>query len=183
MAFVRILYATEHGSTQEIAERIGARLGASGHHVEVGALGTAPGTGADGQELPPADAFVVGSAVHDGAWLPVAESFVRGSAEQLRGQPVWMFSVGMSAALPRPLRRLAERVVQPGIAALVDAVRPREHRRFSGVIRREHLDRKGAFIFRVLGCRYGDHRDWAAIAEWADGIAKELNVLPTHGSP
>ncbi|WP_282696572.1 flavodoxin domain-containing protein [Streptomyces sp. CC208A] len=171
MASVRILYASEHHSTREIAERIGARLTAHGHEADVRALRTAP----DAQDLPPADALVMGSAVHDGAWLPVAEAAVRNGAERLRGQPVWMFSVGMSAALPGPLRRRAERSVQPRIAALVDLVRPREHRRFSGVIRREHLDRKGAVLFRLLGGRYGDHRDWAAIEEWADGIAGQLD--------
>ncbi|BAU81774.1 flavodoxin-like protein [Streptomyces laurentii] len=177
MAFVRILYASEHHSTQEIAERIGARLRTHGHRAEVQALDPAPGR----QGLDQADALVMGSAVHDGAWLPEAEAAVRGGAEQLREQPVWMFSVGMSAALPKPLRLLADRAEQPPIAALVDVVRPQEHRRFSGVIRREHLDREGAVLFRLLGCRYGDHRDWAAVEAWADEIAGQLDELPAHG--
>ncbi|MFF5924221.1 flavodoxin domain-containing protein [Streptomyces flavochromogenes] len=175
MVFVRVLYASEHHSTQEIASRIGTRLRTQGHHVEVRALTSALGG------LPRADAFVMGSAVHDGAWLPTAEAAVRVGAEGLRGQPVWMFSVGMSAALPRLLRLLADRVVQPRVAALVDVVSPREHRRFSGVIRREHLDRKGAVLFRLLGCRYGDHRDWAAVEAWADDIARQLTALPARG--
>lgn len=179
MVLVRILYASRHGSTQEIAERIGTRLSASGHRVDVQPLRVGSGRG----RLPQADAYVVGSAVHDGAWLPEAEAVVRGGAGQLRGLPVWMFSVGMSAALPRPLRVLAERVVQPRIAALVDSVRPQEHRRFSGVIRREHLDRRGAVFFRLLGCRYGDHRDWAAIEGWAEGIAGWLGAPRPPGSP
>ncbi|MER6096498.1 flavodoxin domain-containing protein [Streptomyces sp. NPDC001728] len=177
MVRVRILYASEHRSTQEIAERIGTRLRTHRHLVEVLALDSDPGRKALGQ----ADALVLGSAVHDGAWLPVAESVVRGGAVRLRQQPVWMFSVGMSAALPKPLRRWADRVEQPRIAALVEAVRPREHRRFSGVIRREHLDRRGAVLFRLLGCRYGDHRDWAAIEAWADDIAGQLKELPALG--
>ncbi|MFF0428154.1 flavodoxin domain-containing protein [Streptomyces sp. NPDC004520] len=177
MVSVRILYASEHHSTQEIASRIGRRLRTHGHRVEVRALD--PG----GPWLHQADALVMGSAVHDGAWLPRAEAAVRGRAEQLREQPVWMFSVGMSAALPKPLRLLADRAEQPRITALVDVVRPREHQRFSGVIRREHLDRKGAVLFRLLGCRYGDHRDWAAVEAWADDIAGQLNELPAHGSP
>ncbi|MGW6395981.1 flavodoxin domain-containing protein [Streptomyces sp. NPDC055103] len=177
MVFVRVLYASEHHSTQEIASRIGARLRTHGHHVDVRELASALG----GQGLLRADAFVMGSAVHDGAWLPTAEAAVRVGAEGLREQPVWMFSVGMSAALPRLLRLLADRAVQPRVAALVDVVRPREHRRFSGVIRREHLDHKGAVLFRLLGCRYGDHRDWAAVEAWADDIARQLTALPARG--
>ncbi|MFC8272714.1 flavodoxin domain-containing protein [Streptomyces sp. NPDC057271] len=177
MVSVRILYASEHHSTQEIASRIGGRLRTHGHRVEVRPLDADPG----GPWPQQADALVMGSAVHDGAWLPSAEAVVRDRTEQLREQPVWMFSVGMSAALPGPLRLLADRAVQPRIAALVDAVRPREHRRFSGVIRREHLDRRGAVLFRLLGCRYGDHRDWAAVEAWADDIAGQLRELPAHG--
>ncbi|RPK88510.1 MULTISPECIES: flavodoxin domain-containing protein [Streptomyces] len=177
MVSVRILYASEHHSTQEIASRIGSRLRTHGHRVEVRALDSDPGR----PWLHQADALVLGSAVHDGAWLPSAEAAVRARTERLREQPVWMFSVGMSAALPKPLRLLADRAVQPRIAALVDVVRPREHRRFSGVIRREHLDRRGAVLFRLLGCRYGDHRDWAAVEAWADDIAGQLKELPGHG--
>ncbi|WP_086830442.1 flavodoxin domain-containing protein [Streptomyces sp. NRRL B-24572] len=179
MVSVRILYASEHHSTQEIAPRIGRRLRTHGHRVEVRARDPDPG----GPWLQQADALVMGSAVHDGAWLPCAEAAVRGGAEQLREQPVRMFSVGMSAVLPKPLRLLADRAEQPRVTALVDVVRPREHRRFSGVIRREHLDRKGVVLFRLLGCRYGDHRDRAAVEAWADDIAGQLNELPAHGPP
>ncbi|MBX9427016.1 flavodoxin domain-containing protein [Streptomyces lateritius] len=172
MVFVWILYASEHHSTEEIADRIGERLRLNGHHVEIQALRAS----SDGPWRSPSDALVLGSAVHDGAWLPAAEGFVRNNADRLSDQPTWMFSVGMTAALRGPLRTLAERMVQPRIAALVEVVRPRDHGRFSGVIRRDHLDRKGALFFRLLGCRYGDHRDWAAIDAWADDIARELDT-------
>ncbi|WP_030690727.1 flavodoxin domain-containing protein [Streptomyces globisporus] len=172
MVSVWVLYASEHHSTQEIADRIGERLRLNGHHVQIQALRAFP----EEQWPLPGDALVLGSAVHDGAWLPAAEGFVRNNADRLGDQPTWMFSVGMAAALPGPLRRLAERMVQPRVAALVEVVRPRDHRRFSGVIRREHLDRKGALLFRLLGCRYGDYRDWAAIDAWADDIARELGA-------
>lgn len=171
MVSIRVLYASEHHSTREIADRIGKRLRLHGHHVEILALRAA----SDGQWPAQSGALVLGSAVHDGAWLPAAEGFVRNNADRMRDQPTWMFSVGMTAALPGPLRVLAERMVQPRIAALVEVVRPRDHRRFSGVIRREHLDRKGALLFRLLGCRYGDHQDGAAIDAWADDIARELD--------
>ncbi len=168
MASVWIAFASEHHSTRQIAARISDRLVEQGHAVEVHELPAGPLS-------PPPDAVVVGSAVHDGAWLPAAETFVQTRAELLGSRPVWMFSVGMTAALPGPLRLLAARAEQPRIARLVGLVRPREHRRFSGVIRRGHLDRKGAMLFRLLGCRYGDYRDWAEIDAWAAGIGRELD--------
>ncbi|MGW7355203.1 flavodoxin domain-containing protein [Streptomyces sp. NPDC054802] len=172
MASVRIVFASEHHSTQEIAERVGARLSERGHDIEVHEL--CPGDA----WFPGAGSLVIGSAVHDGAWLPAAEQFVRKHAELLSGRPVWMYSVGMTAALPRPLRLLAARAEQPRVVQLVDLVRPREHHRFSGVVRRGHLGRKGAMAFRLLGCRYGDYRDWAEIDAWAAGISRALDARP-----
>ncbi|WOI61318.1 flavodoxin domain-containing protein [Streptomyces fradiae] len=171
MSLVRVLYASEHGSTEDIARRIAARLAAHGHRTEVGDIKVSP-------RLEPgsAAAVVLGSAVYGGAWLPPAEAFVRREVAALGAQPVWMFSVGLTAALPKPLRSLAARSEQPRISRLVELLRPRAHHRFSGVIRPGHLDRKGRVIFRLLFCRYGDFRNWAEIDAWADRIAREVGV-------
>ncbi|MFI8825251.1 flavodoxin domain-containing protein [Streptomyces sp. NPDC053431] len=80
MVSVRVLYASEHRSTQEIADRIGERLRRRRHPVETREL-RAP---SEGQGPLPGDALVLGSAVHDGAWLPTAEGFV---ADTLRLRP------------------------------------------------------------------------------------------------
>ncbi|WP_338702880.1 flavodoxin domain-containing protein [Streptomyces sp. Q6] len=164
---VLIAYASVHGSTRSLAERIAERLTRRGFDVTVTPLGAAP-------DVTPPRAVVLGSAVHDGAWLPEAAGYVRERRAQLFATPVWMFSVGMAAALPRPLRRLATRREPPRLARLVDAVEPRGYHRFSGVIRRDHLDRRGRILFRLLGCRYGDHRDWDEVDAWADTIAQTL---------
>ena len=53
--------------------------------------------------------MVLGSAIHNGAWLPEATEVVRANAEVLAAKPVWLFSVGMVAALPRRLQGRALR--------------------------------------------------------------------------
>ncbi|MET9881826.1 flavodoxin domain-containing protein [Streptomyces sp. NPDC006430] len=173
---VLVCYATEHGSTREITERIAARLRAADHSVEVRRLSP--------QEAPRPDvtrhaACIVGSAVHDGSWLAPAVAFVRAEQRALVGVPVWMFSVGMTAALPGPLRRLAARGQQRPLVEIERLLRPRDHHRFSGVIRPEHLSRTGRFLFRLLGCRYGDYVDGREIDAWADGIALALRADAT----
>ncbi|WP_374984758.1 flavodoxin domain-containing protein [Streptomyces fradiae] len=178
MSLVRVLHASEHGSTEEIARRIAARLTAHGHRTELGDLKVSPGL-----EPGSAAAVVVGSAIYHGAWLPPAEAFVRKEVAALGAQPVWMFSVGMTAALPKPLRSLGARSEQPRVARLIELVRPRAHHRFSGVILPGHLDRKGRVIFRLLFCRYGDFRNWAEIDAWADRIAREVGVPGGVRSP
>jgi menaquinone-dependent protoporphyrinogen oxidase len=166
---VLVGYASEHGSTQDIAQRVATTLDKAGNRVETQPLDRVRDVGRY-------DAVVLGSAIHDQQWLPPATRFVRRNRDVLVGLPVWLFSVGMPGALPRPLRRLARKEEQTVITNLGDAINPRDHRLFSGVIVPSQLSRMGRVIFRVLGCRYGDFRDWRAIDAWAQDIARALAV-------
>lgn len=167
---VLVGYASEHGSTREIAERIAARLREYGHEVDVQAMG---GAGRPDEYA----AIVLGSAIHDQRWLPAARDFVHGHAALLAVRPLWLFSVGLPGALRGPWRRLAMKEKPMVIAEFRETVWPREHRLFSGVIRPEHISARGRLQFRAMGCRYGDHRDWPAIDAWADDIAAELSEI------
>ncbi|MGW0117918.1 flavodoxin domain-containing protein [Streptomyces sp. NPDC003327] len=164
---VLVAHAGVHGSTRSIAERIAARLG------EQGALADVLPVKAVGD--PRAyDVFVVGSAVHDMAWLPEALSFVRASADLLAGRDVWLFSVGMPAAVRGPWRALVGREEGHVVGGLVDELRPRGHRLFSGVIEPGHLTPAARVKFRAMGLRYGDYRDWPAVDDWAGHIGREV---------
>lgn len=161
-------YASAHGSTQSVAGRVAARLEERGVAVTVGPLSA-------GTHLPSDGAVIIGSAIHNRDWLPEATAFVRAHREQLLVRPLWLFSVGMTAALPPPLRRLGrfeERAIVRR-ADLGDSVRGTAV--FSGRVAPEHFPARGSrSAFRLLGCRYGDFRDWAAIDAWADSIAADL---------
>ena len=92
---------------------------------------------------------------------------------------MWLFSVGMSEGLPRPLRRMARTAQDQRIAAgLREDVQPRGHRVFSGVCRPEQLPRGVGVAFRAFGGRFGDYRDWPTIEAWAGQIAQELGTRP-----
>jgi menaquinone-dependent protoporphyrinogen oxidase len=168
-------YASEHGSTREIAERIAARIASHGNMVDVRAM-------AEVRSLDGYDAVVLGSAIHNQQWLPKAKSFVHGNLTALAARPVWLFSVGMPGALRGPWRKLAMLEEPKVIADFRDAVGPRDHRLFSGVVHRDDLPFTGRLIFRAMGCRYGDFRDWAQIDAWADHIAARLAGEPGRPS-
>jgi menaquinone-dependent protoporphyrinogen oxidase len=154
-----------------VAERIAARLERRGVQVVLRRIGLAD-TPDD------CEAAVIGSAVHDGAWLVEGERYIRDRRRQCGDRPLWMCSVRMRAALCGPVRMLANRNEQARTAELRRAVAPTGYRLFSGVIRREHLDRKGRVLFRLTGCRYGDYRDWPDVDSWADEIADRLAAKP-----
>ncbi|MFP3987401.1 flavodoxin domain-containing protein [Streptomyces sp. E11-3] len=179
---VLVGYATAHGSTREVGEHIAARLGEKGLRAEARPM----------REVDDADAYqayVLGSAVHGQAWLEEAKDFLRSNSDLLRSRPVWVFSVGMPDALRGPWKRTAARKEDDVLAKdLAELVPFRGHRLLSGVIRPGHLPLTGRVFFRLMGCRYGDFRDWPAIEGWADRIAREYGpgpreYRPGHGSP
>ncbi|MFJ3540444.1 flavodoxin domain-containing protein [Streptomyces sp. NPDC090109] len=164
---VLVAYATAHGSTRSIAERLAARLREQGLPVDVLPVGAA-------RDLRPYGTFVLGSAVHAMAWLPEALAFAHREARTLARRDVWLFSVGMPAALRGPWRTLAAQEEGRVIGGVGDVLHPRSHRLFSGVVRPGHLSVSGRLRFRAMGLRYGDYRDWNAVDGWAREIGREL---------
>jgi menaquinone-dependent protoporphyrinogen oxidase len=170
-----VAYATDHGSTRGIADRIVYRLQQRGVDAEACAV-------ADVLEVSRYEAVVLGSAIHGGKWLPAARHFAERNATPLRERPVWLFSVSTlgdedSMFPPRVANRLrALRKETPEVAGMRRRLHPRDHRNFAGAVARSHWPATGRAFFRVLGGRYGDHRNWPAIDAWADLIAAQTHV-------
>ena len=160
---VLVLYASKHGATRGIAQRIGEILRARGHEVDTRSVGTV---------VTPASyqAFVVGSAVYYGAWLAPAAAFVRANVQELKAKPTWLFSSGPVAGKPStPAREVAH------FEALLH---PAGHRTFDGALDPPDLTFVDRSVIRMIGATYGDYRDWTAIAAWAGEIAEQLAHLP-----
>src|SRR5690349_25116880 len=81
--------APGRGSTQGVAERIGARLRESGAGADVLTVDAAVGL-----DLPGYDAVVLGSPVYNQRWLPEADRFVEAHAESRAAPPLWLLSGG-----------------------------------------------------------------------------------------
>lgn len=171
---VLVAYAGDHGSTRGVAERLGGVLAEHGLQADVRSFGSVEDP--EGYE-----AFVLGSAVHDQKWLPVAREFVHEHAATLADRPVWLFSVGMPAALRWPLSLFATAEEPKLLAQFGGAIEPVAHHLFSGVITPGHLPRSGRAMFRAIGGRYGDYRNWPEIEAWARRIAAALPPRPTAG--
>jgi menaquinone-dependent protoporphyrinogen oxidase len=171
---ILVTYASRHGATREIAERIAARLHAA-------ALDLPEHRGQP--DLLAYDAFVIGSAAYMGHWLPDASEFVREYAGLLSKHPVWLFSSGPlgteeTDAKGRDLREVAE---PQEIDQLGDLVTPRDHHVFFGALDPAQLGFREGLIRAIPAGRKllpeGDFRDWAEVDAWADRIAAELAAL------
>ncbi|HMC07802.1 MAG TPA: flavodoxin domain-containing protein [Actinomycetota bacterium] len=170
---VLVGYASMHGSTRGVAERIASRLGERGLGAEVWSFD-------DVADAAGYDAFVLGSAVANMAWLAGAAGFVLRNVGVLAERPVWLFSVGSKDALSGPIGHwMKARYPQPKqIAAFREEIHPRDCRIFTGVIDPAHYPFLSRLVMKALGVRYGDYRDWDTIDAWAEGIASALAGLP-----
>jgi len=90
---VLVVYASKHGATQEIAERIAQTLAAAGQPAQARPVSAAADLAGNG-------AFVIGSAVYMGHWQKEAAEFVRRNRAVLAARPVWLFSSGPLGAEP-----------------------------------------------------------------------------------
>ena len=84
---VLVAYASRHGATKGIAERIAQSL--TNREIEV-TLKPARQV----QDVAEYDAFVVGGAAYAFHWLKDASTFVRRNRVVLAGNPTWLFSSG-----------------------------------------------------------------------------------------
>jgi menaquinone-dependent protoporphyrinogen oxidase len=168
---VLVAFATKHGATQGIAERIGSTLSASGLSVFVAPTAAV-------QDILPYNAYVIGSAVYFGSWLKEATAFVRENQAVLKQRPTWLFSCGPLGVGERYARLYAD--AQPKqVAALLEALAPRDHHIFSGALDVGKLG-FGERAIATLGRSFapeGDFRDWETIQAWAEGIAAALAVV------
>ena len=161
-----VAYASTHGSTRGIAERVAARLRKRGHAVEISPIGAV-------EAVEPYRAFVLGSAIYAGSWIVDAVDFVERHRDLLAQRPVWLFSVGPlddQGGLLRSVDWPEAKQIEP----LRTAIAARDHRMFAGAIQPDKLSFLVRLIFRASGGRYGDFRKWDEIDGWADTIADEL---------
>ena len=170
---ILVVYASKHGATQGIAERIAAKLGEAGQEAEA-----RPVEAVD--HLIGYDAFVVGSAVYAAHWQKEASAFVRRNRAVLASRPVWLFSSGPlgTEAADAQGRDLTVAAEPKEIAEFEGAIRPKGHRVFFGALDPGTLGFSERAIRKLPAARTmlpeGDFRDWAEIDAWTSGIAHQL---------
>jgi menaquinone-dependent protoporphyrinogen oxidase len=186
MKKVLVVYASRHGATRGIAQRIGDVLRSEGFEADVAPADHAAGVGT-------ADAVVVGSAVYMGSWLQDAIDFIKRNEVVLADLPLWLFSSGPLPGSSRekgpgvdPLTDALGPEEGPGsggrkkVAEISAATSPKDHRVFLGafdpndppMVMSERLVRMLPAVKNALPA--GDFRDWDAIEAWAHEIAATL---------
>jgi menaquinone-dependent protoporphyrinogen oxidase len=179
---ILVAYASRHGATQGIAERIAERLRAAGLDAEARRA-------AEVRDAARYDAFLVGGAAYMFHWLKDATEFVHRNRALLAERPTWLFSSGPVGPdkTDEEGRDVLEVTVPKEFAELRDAIHPRGEKVFFGAI--DPAARPIGLAERLVSLMpagrkaipKGDFRDWPAIDAWADEIAVQLTVPTATG--
>lgn len=181
---VLVAYATRHGSTAGIAERLAATLRAEGLSAEARPV-------AEVRDLAPYHAVVLGGAAYMFHWLKEATRFAKRHRAELQQRPVWLFSSGpLGTELVDEQGNDVLDATQPKeFPELVSLLQPRGEQVFFGawdpaappVGLGERVVRLMPAARTALPA--GDFRDWAAIDAWATEIAASLRSATAGTSP
>jgi menaquinone-dependent protoporphyrinogen oxidase len=174
---VLVAYASRHGATQGIAERIAQTLRSAG--LEAEAL-----PAASVKSLTGYDAFVIGSAAYMFRWLKEASTLVRRNRAVMATKPVWLFSSGpVGGETDAKGRDQRVAAVPKDITEMTKAVNARDHHVFFGAYwwDRKPIGLAERIVSQVPAAREGmpegDFRDWPEIQAWATGIARDLGQI------
>jgi menaquinone-dependent protoporphyrinogen oxidase len=187
MPRVQVVYASRHGGTAGIAERVGEILRRDGLEAVVVDAASQPSPSGF-------DAYVIGSGVYIGSWLKEGVEYLERNQPILSERPVWLFSSGPipNAGKELDASDLLTAALGPTegpgsggrkrIDALSAAIGPRGHRVFLGAYdptdppktMQERLIRLMPAVKNALPA--GDFREWDAIEAWSHEIAAQVEM-------
>ncbi|MBN2105870.1 MAG: flavodoxin domain-containing protein [Deltaproteobacteria bacterium] len=174
---ILIAYDTIHGSTAEVAARIGDGLCDMGFNAEVKWVG-------DVTEVEGYDGFIVASAIYKFGWLPDAKAFLEKYKDQLAAKKTALFIVGASMSEDTPETRAAvqKSFVDPVLEKYPE-IHPVAIGLFGGAIdfTKEKYSLFEKIVLRILGFilrledkNKADWRNWETIDAWAAEVGAEM---------
>jgi len=159
---VLVAYASKHGSTQGIAERISEKLQQLGKVTDVRSVDSVSDPGIY-------EAFVIGSAIYYGSWMKEATEWIHRNQSILSNRLVWLFSSGPLGTEVRDSEQQPKE-----IADFQKTINPRDHQVFFGSLDHNKLSFTERMVLKAVRAHEGDYRDWEAIDAWTESIARDL---------
>jgi menaquinone-dependent protoporphyrinogen oxidase len=174
MMKVLVGYATVHGSTAEVAERIATLLTRRGHDVTVANVKTL--THLDGFQ-----AFVLGTAIEAGTWLPEFKAFFKAFNTQLANKPIYIWVNSIRVMEEYGMSHVMDFYMVPELTKNLNV---RSRTAFAGKLdlNKVDWDERWSLAARYDGHAWptnfnGDFRDWNVIEDWATFTANDLQAV------
>ncbi|MCP4540014.1 MAG: twin-arginine translocation signal domain-containing protein [Chloroflexi bacterium] len=167
---ILVTYASQCGSTGEIAETIGQVLCEAGAAVDVRPAKSVNDVG-------PYQAVVVGSAIQRSQWLPEAVDFVKMHQDALSQIPVAYFLACLAMTEDTDnARRSATAFLDP-VRQQAPRVQPVDIGLFAGKLDFDKLPGMFQLVWPLTAggdVGEGDYRDWETIRNWAANLHPRL---------
>jgi len=162
-ADVLVVYASKHGSTEQVARKVAEKLRDAGYTTRVEQARAV-------KDLEGCGAVVVGGSLYMGRWNHDARRFLRRHRKELRSVPFAVFALGPGENTEKAFAGSRQQL-DHALDRFSD-LEPRAVAVFGGVLdpRQHH------FPFSRMEER--DLRDWDEIRAWACGLPAELELLP-----
>lgn len=170
-ASIFVGYATRYGSTQEVADAVGAALRESGLQVKVGPMKNV-------HSLEGYDAVVLGAPLYIGSWPGDARHFLTEHQAALARRPLGIFALGPISRDEAEMKGTREQLDKE--LAKYPSLKPVDVALFAGKFDPKTL-RFPDSLLTVLpasplnGKPASDERDWTAIRAWAGQLAAKLS--------
>lgn len=172
---ILVAYASQFGTTGEVAEAIGKILCQGNATVETKWVKNV-------KDLKNYDAIIIGSAIQYDRWMPEATEFVTANQNILSRLPVAYFFTCLVLSKQTEKAEHKAMVYSDKLYALVPQVKPISVGRFAGVLDYSKMSFLFRLIFKVIssitGVPEGDYRDWDTIRSWAKGVHYKLSNEP-----
>jgi menaquinone-dependent protoporphyrinogen oxidase len=165
---VLVTYASKHGSTAEVAEKIAEVLSTSGIKTEVHPV-------VEVNDLQKYNIVVLGSAVYIGKWRKEAVHFLKKRKQELASKNVWIFSTGPTGE-GDPVELLKGWKYPDSLKTVIEEIDPEDITVFHGAVDESKLNKMEKMAIKMVKAPVGDFRDWKAVQQWAAGIVKEIGL-------
>ena len=164
---ILVAYATQAGSTGEVAEAVGEALREDNTPVDVRRA-------KEVSDVSAYRAVVLGTGIRAGRVYREAVGFLQRHQDALSKVPVAYFVVCMTMQDDtEENRRVVEAYLDP-VREKVPQVRPVDVGLFGGVMNFKVLPLLLRLLVKVMKSPEGDFRDWEAVREWATSLRPAL---------
>ncbi len=153
---VLVIYASEAGSTEEVAIFIKDLILEADYEVDLCKVDAV-------KDITEYDVIMIGSPIYVGKWKKEATNFVENNAEQLQSKKVFYFLTCMN--LTSTDQEKLDQVPQ-FLTYERGLVEPISEGRFAGVINPKKLSFFKRMMIKLVKAPEGDFRDWEEIANW-----------------
>lgn len=171
MSKALIIYASQKGSTAEVAQFLAETLRQAGHQTTLENANNFSG------DIHAYDAIILGSAIYKGMWLHSLLSTVNRLKPQFGQKPVWGFALCIRV-LEIAGEDYARQFYLPQ-SSLKD-LNLQDYRFFAGCLQNLSVNEKTILHERYDGeyaHHEGDYRDWDEIRAWGKRIAAKLEKV------